>query len=453
MTRFGWALLLLPAACLAQVQLTQNGAPVGFTLKFATIPANQSESSDLIVTNVGTANVEIVTMALSAAAGGFSATGSLTGNLGETLKPGQSDSFAINFVPTAPGNYAGTLMIETQTGAAAAYTTVSLLATAGAPVAPPLNVTIPSTDFGRVALGQSSSQTITMVNSSAAAIAVSPITVSDATDYSLQFAGSPPPLNVPAGGSAAFKVVFTPRQAHALPATLTVGTYTFPLTGSGYLAYPTPSLQLSSPSLQSRQSPGVSVQLSAPAPLDETFQLQMSFTPSAANASGDSAIQFLSGNPLNAAVTIPRGQSASETLTFQTGTTAGTILFTLTPPAGAPVTQSFTIAPELAGIDAATAVAESTQIVLSVTGFDNTHAASQLQCTFYNASGKPIPPGVITAGTTSAFAQYFAANGEAGGAFGLRIAYPVTGDVTQVAGVTFTITNPAGTTTAQTLMF
>ncbi len=452
MPRFGWGLLLLPAACLAQVQLTQNGAPVGFTLKFATIPANQSESSDLAITNVGTANVEIVTLALSAAEGGFSATGSLTGNLGETLKPGQSDSFAISFVPTSPGNYAGTLMIETQVGAAAAtYTTVSLLATAGAPVAPPLSVAIASTDFGKVAMGQSSSQAVTLVNSSGAAILVKPITVTGA-GYSLpaQFPGT---LTVAGGNSATFQVVFTPEEPHELNGTLTVGTQTFPLTGSGYLVYPTPSLQLSSPALQSRQSPSVSIQLSAPAPLDETFQLQMSFTPSAANASGDSAIQFMSGNPVNAAVTVAQGQTASEALTFQTGTTAGTILFTLTPPTGAPVTQSFPIASEIVGIDAATVVAESTQIILSVTGFDNTRAASQLQCTFYDAKGKAIAPGAITADTTGAFAQYFAANGTAGGAFGLRIAYPVTGDVTQVASVTFQITNPAGTTTAQTLTF
>src|SRR5579863_1252404 len=424
MPRFGWALLLLPAACVAQVQLTQNGAPVGFTLKFATIPSNQSDSSDLTITNVGTANVEIVTLALSAAEGGFSATGSLAGNLGETLKPGQSDSFAISFVPTSPGNYAGTLMIETQVGAAAAtYTTVSLLATAGAPVAPPLSVHIASTDFGKVAMGQSSSQTVTLTNSSGAAIVVSPITIAGA-GYSLLPAGFPGTMTVAAGNSATFQVVFTPGLPHELNGTLTVGTQTFPLTGSGYLVYPTPSLQLSSPALQSRQSPSVSIQLSAPAPLDETFQLQMSFTPSAANASGDSAIQFMSGNPMNAALTVAQGQTASEALTFQTGTTAGTILFTLTPPAGAPVTQSFPIDAEIVGIDAATVVAESTQIILSVTGFDNTRAASQLQCTFYDAKGKAIAPGAITADTTGAFAQYFAANGTAGGAFGLRIAYP-----------------------------
>lgn len=451
MTRFGLALLLLPAVCLAQVQLTQNGAPVGFTLQFSPIPANQSESSNLVITNVGTANVEIVTLALSAAEGGFSATGSLTGNLGEILKPGQSDTFAISFVPTAPGNYTGTLTIETQTGAAAAYTTVSLTATAGDPVAPPLSVNLTSSDFGKVALGQSSSQTVTLVNSSGAPMTVSPIAVSGA-GYSLP-SGFPGKLTVAAGGTAPFQVIFAPQQPHELNGTLTVGTQTFALTGSGYLVYPTPSILVGSSVLQSRQSPSVSVQLSSPAPLDETFQVQLAFTPSAANATGDAAIQFMSGNPVNASVTIPKGKSASTPLAFQTGTTAGTIAFTLTPPTGAPVTQSFPIPPEIVGIDTATAVAESTQIVLSVTGFDNTHAASTLQCTFYDSKGDAIAPGAITADATSAFAQYFAANGTAGGAFGLRVAYPVTGDVTRVASVTFSITNPAGATTAQTLQF
>ena len=452
MTRFGWAMaLLLPAACLGQVQLTQNGAPVGFTLKFSTIPANQSESSNLVIANVGNANVTIVTLALSAALGGFSATGNLTGNLGEVLKPGQSDTFAISFVPTAPGNYLGTLTIETQTGSSVTSTTVSLMATAGAPVTPPLRVTMSSTDFGRVALGQSSKQTVTVINSGGAAAVVSPITVSGA-GYSLppRFPGA---LTVAAGSSATFQVAFTPQLPHQLNGTLKAGTQSFALTGSGYLVYPTPSILLSAPVLQSRQSPSVSVQLSSPAPVDEAFQLKMSFTPSVADGTGDSAIQFLTGNPTNAAVTVAQGETASSTLSFQTGTTAGTITFTLTPPVGAPITQSFAIAPAIIGIDTATAVAESTQIILSITGFDNTHAGSKLQCTFYDGKGNPIAPGAITADATSAFAQYFAENGPAGGAFALRVAYPVTGDVTQVASVSFQITNPAGATTAQTLQF
>ena len=451
MTRFGLALLLLPAACLAQVQLTQNGAPVGFTLQFSPIPANQSESSNLVITNVGTDSVKIVTWSPSAAKGGFNFTGNLMVDLPETLKPGQSDTFAIGFVPTAPGTYPGTLMIETQVGGATSYLTLSLTATAVAPVTPPLSVNLSSADFGKVALGQSSSQTVTLVNSSGAAMTVIPIVISGA-GYSLP-SGFPGKLTVAAGGTAPFQVIFAPQQPHELNGTLTVGTQTFALTGSGYLVYPTPSILVGSSVLQSRQSPSVSVQLSSPAPLDETFQVQLAFTPSAANATGDLAIQFMSGNPESASVSIPKGQSASATLAFQTGTTAGTIAFTLTPPAGAPVTQSFPVAPEIVGIDSATAVAESTQIILSVTGFDNTRAASQLQCTFYDAKGNAIAPGAITADTTSAFAKYFAGNGAAGGAFALRVEYPVSGDVTQVASVTFSITNPAGATATQMLTF
>jgi hypothetical protein len=66
--------------------------------------------------------------------------------------------------------------------------------------------------------------------------------------------------------------------------------------------------------------------------------------------------------------------------------------------------------PAPVSLDLSTAVAATDSILLSLSGFDNTHAASALAFTFYNASGKVISPGLIQSNVTSAFASYYQSN-------------------------------------------
>jgi hypothetical protein len=102
-------------------------------------------------------------------------------------------------------------------------------------------------------------------------------------------------------------------------------------------------------------------------------------------------------------------------------------------------------------IAAANAVRQPPNLVLTLTGFDNTYSAGQLSFTFYDTSGKILTPTALAVNATSAFHQYFFGTTQVGGAFSLQATFPVTGDATQVGSVAVTLANSAGpTSTTQT---
>jgi len=72
--------------------------------------------------------------------------------------------------------------------------------------------------------------------------------------------------------------------------------------------------------------------------------------------------------------------------------------------------------------------------------------------TFFDRSGKTIPPGQIRVDESSDFRTYFN-SGQFGGAFTLRATFPVTGDSSQVGGVDVEMTNSAGVAKTQRISF
>ncbi|MBV9267389.1 MAG: hypothetical protein JO061_14550, partial [Acidobacteriaceae bacterium] len=139
------------------------------------------------------------------------------------------------------------------------------------------------------------------------------------------------------------------------------------------------------------------------------------------------------------------GQSS---ITFQTGTTAGTITFTVTFPDKAPVSKSFTIAPQTVQIATATAVRQNPNLVITVTGFDNTYTCGNLNFVFYDTSGRQITPNGISVNASAAFQTYFFTQSKTGGSFSLQATFPVTGDVNQVGSVTLSLSNSSGSSTS-----
>ncbi len=139
-------------------------------------------------------------------------------------------------------------------------------------------------------------------------------------------------------------------------------------------------------------------------------------------------------------------------ITFQTGTTAGTITFTLSFPNTAPYSQSYSISPAQVQIASATAVRQSPNLVVTVNGFDNTYSTGQMSFIFYDTSGKILTPGGISVDSRPNFHQYFFTSNQAGGAFAMQASFPATGDVTQIGSVAVTMNNSAGQT-SKTLTF
>ena len=205
----------------------------------------------------------------------------------------------------------------------------------------------------------------------------------------------------------------------------------------------------------SAQQNSVSVPLASASQVSGAGTLTMQFHPSVQGVADDAAIQFLSGPLRTATVTINAGASAANfngqpSIAFQTGTTAGTIIFTLTFP-NSTQQASLTIPPAPIGIDTAGAVRLAGDVDVSMTGFDNTYSASQLVFTFYDKKGVAVSPGAITVNAASYFSGYFASSTT--GMFDLLASFPVTGDLTQLASFSLQITNSAGVVTTQQITF
>jgi hypothetical protein len=228
----------------------------------------------------------------------------------------------------------------------------------------------------------------------------------------------------------------------------------FVLTGQG-LDPPLPSASLAFASNvgASAQQNSITIPLASASQISGNGTLTMAFQPSVAGVTDDPAIQFLSGPLRKATVSIVKGASSAliggqSSMAFQTGTTAGTITFTLTLENNAPQQTSLIIPDSPIILDVANAVALLGSINVSISGFDNTYSASQMVFTFYDLKGNPMPQGAIDANAGAAFQQYFSTT-QVGGSFALLAEFLVSGNTTEIGSVTAQIANSAGTTAAQ----
>jgi hypothetical protein len=133
--------------------------------------------------------------------------------------------------------------------------------------------------------------------------------------------------------------------------------------------------------------------------------------------------------------------------------TAGAVTFTLT---GALVTgyqmTTITIPPAAITIDTATASNQILgQLDVEVIGFDNTYSAGAMSFTFFDTTGKQVGP-VVPANFAPQFASYFGGQ-TSGGAFLMRVSFPVVGNQALIGTVQATLTNSAGPVQTGTLTF
>lgn len=382
-----------------------------------------------------------------------------TSALPSSLAAGASASFTVTFSPGQVQQHNVTLQVGTLkyalSGNGVAATDIDALQisyTDSSGVRTQPNPATPIA-FDQVVAGTAGTSTLTFTVSNPGtsfnAVAISALTV---TGAGFMLANSPAalPSNIAPGASITFQVIFAPSGTGAYTGTLSIGTRQFPLSGTGITpGVPAPSFKLSTDPLSSQQQVTLTIQLTSASTVSAIGELSMSFTPSIPNVADDPAIVFLatSGRKLQVNVA-PGGETATyqgqAAISFQTGTTSGTLTFTLTFPNGAPLTQSFAIAPETVHITGVTAVRSDPNLIITITGFDNTYSAGELSFSFSDTSGTVITATPIAVNAASDFSSYFFTNNKAGGAFSLQATFPVTGSVSQVGSVTGQITNSAG---------
>jgi hypothetical protein len=307
-------------------------------------------------------------------------------------------------------------------------------------------------DFGSVVRGASQLQSFMLYNSGGTSLTVNSLSVSG-TGFRGPI-GLAAPIQLAPGQTASFQIAFEPQNGQPAQGTLSVDRRAFNLKGLG-LDPPLPgaAIILTSTVGASAQQNSVSIPLTSASAVSGTGTLTLEFHPSVPGVSDDAAVQFLSGPKRSATVTISAGDSTAKfggqpSIAFQTGATAGTIIFTLKLSNGSQQQASLTIAAAPVNFDMATSVRKFSELDVSLTGFDNTYSASQLIFTFYNSKGATIQPSPIHVDVSSTFQQYFAST-QVGGMFALLARFPMTGDSTQVVSVDVQIVNAAGVTTAQ----
>jgi hypothetical protein len=384
---------------------------------------------------------------------------------GTVLQPGQSAAFDVRFSPTVAGSRSGSLVIGDQTYA--------LIGTGVEPPPPPppqpqLTYEVDAgaglqplgaspVDFGSVELGFSVARHFAVANQTTVVLTAPAIAV-PAGDFVLSGA-APGGLALQPGKSADFYVQFTPTAAGVRTGSLVIGGSTYALTGTGVApppppSLPNPGLSISLPQALSAQQGAVTVTLDATSATSGSGTLTLDFQPGPGLAD-DAVIAFASGGRTATFTVSPsdtQGHFGDQlTAPFQTGTTAGALVFTVQL-GGVTAQQTITILPTSVGITLAQGVRSAAGVEVRVAGFDNTRTAGPLTFTFFDAAGNAVAPGAIHADATPGFASYFQNSG-LGGVFLLTADFPVTGDPSQVGAFQVQIANSAGTAPAARTVF
>jgi hypothetical protein len=406
--------------------------PVGALVDIGSVYPSETIAAKFRLRNGGSAPAAVATLGINGA--GFVLTG--VPKLPVGLASGEAFDFSVVFQATTVASYSATLEADA----------VSTLVTAA--VLPGLTSSVGAAGvaFGTVEAGGSATRRVTLSNLTGYAMPVPVVTVAgDAFGVS----GSPGAGTVvQPGESVGLDVVFRPAGAGTWSGSLTIGDRSYPLSGTAAgLPLPKPMLSLDLPAAKSGIDGTVAVVFDGPARTAGAGTLTLSFDPLVKGAT-DPAIQLgVVGRSLP--FTIAPGDAGIPPVNFRTGTTAGTI--TLSAELGGATDRKTIVIPAApVSITSATAVRGVGTIEVRIAGFDNTRTAGKVEYTFYDSAGIPFAP--IAVDNTGEFAQYFAGS-DAGGAFGLRAVFPVTGDASQIVEVEARMANSAGTSVTGRVRF
>jgi hypothetical protein len=260
-----------------------------------------------------------------------------------------------------------------------------------------------------------------------------------------------------AGAQLSLEIDFVPTVNGPQQGALEINQLVYQLTGVGIdPPFPPPQIELDKASYASSQQGKLTVQLAVPSQATGTGEVDIDVNPADTSANTDSGIQFLSTGNRTVTFSVNQGDTVGHfgsdtSATFQTGTTAGNLVFTVKLGFFAN-TKTLTIAPAVVGFDTSQAQRTSAGLDLRLDDFDNTRSTSSMTFTFFDQGGTPLAPGAITVDESAALGQFFAGS-DLGGVFGMHAFFPVNGNPAQVASVEVKMTNSSGTAQTGRLPF
>jgi hypothetical protein len=450
------SILLLPLAALAQLQLMVVDQGVersaGVTFDVGATAVGDAIDFSFRIRNTGTAAANLQTLSVSGT--GFTLLNKPS--LPFSVPAGSAVNFVIRFQPAAYGAYSANLAFNSSStilrGGTVAAATVALVQGA-------LVTTLhagDSIDFGRVERGARSMRRMRLENLTTVKLTVASIAV-EGSGYRGP-AGVAVPLTLDPKATAECDVTFEPASAGTFDGVLRVDSRTFLLRGTGAEPpLPRPSVELGSTAPASSQQVPLAIRFASVSPTSGTGELRVELRP-ASSTGADPAVLFPATGNRFATFTVKEGENVARfngqtSLLFQTGTTAGTLVFTAKL-GDYTETASANIAPATVGLDSVRGARGGGSLEVQIVGYDNTRSLSKLAFTFYDKSSKAVPPGQIAVDVTTTFRSYFdASQKEVGGVFLLRAVFPITGDASGIGSVDVELTNSAGAASASRVQF
>ena len=198
-----------------KIAVTGTGGQPGLSISpssfnFGNVVDGQSKSEAFTVTNTGTL---ALTLTQLAASGGYTVSGLATPT---TIASGSSATFSVLFAPRAAGSVAGTVSLVSN---APDSPNVLSLAGTGTAASVTLSASPASVSFTNVHAGNSSSKSVTILNSGNTSVTLSQVSVS-AKDFSVS--GLTTPVTLAAGQNASINVTFQPSASENVTGNITV---------------------------------------------------------------------------------------------------------------------------------------------------------------------------------------------------------------------------------------
>ncbi len=365
------------------------------------------------------------------------------------VAPGSLVDFSVRFTPRLFGSFSANLTMNS----------ISVLLLGRTPgtltiLAEPSRALLGSAsplDFGEVVRNTHTARRVTLRNDTPAAI---PLTKVQVLGEAFGGPGTVPELLGP-GASTSLEITFKPPSSTAQEGWLAVNERAVRLTGMGVEPpFPKPLIVLDPATSPSGTRARVSVRFGVESPSSGNGTLSMEFEPARQGAIDD-AIQFLAGGR-SIPFTVETGQTAARldgatSAEFQVGTTAGEIVFTVKIGMWSEQLR-VPIGPQAVTISTASASRSSSGLEINIGAFDNTQSLSALAFTFYLKDGTPLAQGPVRLDASADFRRYFESS-NLGGAFSLRVTFPVSGDASALASVEVEATNQAGPAKTARLIF
>lgn len=287
------------------------------TLAFTSVSAGSSETLPLVAQNVGSTDITINSVAISAQS--FSL---LSPTLPLTIPAGQSTQLTVQFAPNTSGTFSATMSVASDASNSVPSVTLTGTGTGTTTTAGQLTPSQTSESFGSVTVGSQQSQNISITNTGGSNVDISQASV---TGAGFQLSGITVPLTLTPAQSTTLTVTFAPQTAASVTGTLTIASdasnssLAIPLSGNGI------SPGDLSPSPSSLSFNGVTVGSNRQLSETITNTGESSVTISQVSISGTGF--SLSG--LTAPTTLTAGSTVTFDVTF-TPTTAGTASGTVT---------------------------------------------------------------------------------------------------------------------------